>query len=195
MFAATSDRDLLAEVAGEAVPASPSIPELLEEDFSALSDRGLSPTACRRLQAAAELARRFQPRLVLDVPITTASQALSHFEPLRAAKAEILAVLLLDARLRPIRTEVLATGGMAMVAVSAREIFGPAMATSASAVVIGHNHPTGDCSPSPEDIAFTRSMVAAGELLSVEIVDHLIVGRRGFTSLRGHPSWGTVRAA
>lgn len=190
MFGAASDHDLLAELVGEVVPASASVPQLLEEDSNTLRARGLSQAACRRLLACAEVARRFQPRLALDAPITTASQALSHFEPLRAATVEILAVLLLDARLRPIRTDVLATGGMAAVAVSPRELFGSAMRASSCALVIGHNHPSGDCSPSPEDISFTRSMVAAGELLRMEVLDHLIVCRRAFTSLREHHSWG-----
>jgi DNA repair protein RadC len=113
----------------------------------------------------------------------------------REATVEMLAVLLLDARLRPIRTEVLATGGLAAVVVGPREVFGSAIKASASALVIGHNHPSGDCSPSPDDIVFTRSMVAAGELLQVEVLDHLIVSRRAFRSLREHHSWGTARAA
>lgn len=194
MFGASSDRDLLAALIGEEVPTDASVPRLLEDDFQGLTARGLSPAACRRLLACAELARRFQPCVSLDAPITTASQALTHFEPLRAATVEILAVLLLDVRLRLIRTEVLATGGMAAVAVSPRELFASAMRASAGALVIGHNHPSGDCSPSPEDISFTRSIVAVGELLRVEVLDHLIVSRRAFTSLRQHHSGGTPAA-
>lgn len=189
VFSSTLDADLIVELVGDTVPASATVSQLLEEDIDALRARGLSEAACRRLLAAAELARRFQPRLVLAAPITTARQALCHFEPLRTAAGEVLAALFLDARMRPIRADVLATGGMATVAVSPRELFGSALKASACALVIGHNHPSGDCSPSAQDVAFTRSMVAAGELLGVEVVDHLIVSRRGYVSMREHGSW------
>jgi DNA repair protein RadC len=68
------------------------------------------------------------------------------------------------------------------LAVSPREVFGPALERRAAAIVLAHNHPSGTAAPSPEDVSFTRQMTRAGALLGVPLVDHLVVARRGYFS-------------
>ena len=69
-----------------------------------------------------------------------------------------------------------------------REVFRPAILASAAAIILVHNHPSGDPEPSDEDVSLTKRLVKAGEILGIEVLDHLVVAKRGFVSLRarGH---------
>ncbi|HLH71536.1 MAG TPA: JAB domain-containing protein [Candidatus Dormibacteraeota bacterium] len=181
------DRTLLEALLGPAAAQVDAIPvsELLEARASRLAELGLSPVARRRVLAAAELARRFQPAVEVPSPLNSPSRVLQHVAPLRTARTEILVVLALDARLGllgdPCRV---AEGAVAHVTVEAREVFAPALERRASAVVLVHNHPSGVLDPSSEDVAFTRAMAKAGALLAIPLLDHLIVTRRGYFSFR-----------
>jgi DNA repair protein RadC len=66
------------------------------------------------------------------------------------------------------------------------EVFRPAIVDNATAIIIAHNHPSGDSSPSPEDITLSRELVKAGQLLDVEVLDHIVIGKAQFTSLKEH---------
>lgn len=156
--------------------------KLLESDDSELALIGLANGARRRILACAEVARRYQPRAALSEPITGPAQVVAHLGDLRLSDRERLAVLLLDARHGMIGLELIAMGAVAHVSVEPREVFAPAVAAGASAVVIAHNHPTGNADPSPQDVAFTSAMVDAGHVLNIEVVDHVIVARRSYYS-------------
>ena len=180
------DRELLEALIGR--PASRrlrlDLSELMEAGEDALTSLGLARPARRRLLACAEVARRYQPRASQPEAITTPALALAHLGPLRSLNQETLAVLLLDVRLGLIRLEIVAAGAVAHVSVEAREVFAPAVRAGASSLVVAHNHPSGDPEPSRQDVDFTRSMVEAGRVLGVEVVDHLIVTRRSYYSFR-----------
>jgi DNA repair protein RadC len=186
-LANVDDRVLLEALLGPAAAQVGAIPvsELLEAGAARLAELGLSPMARRKVLAAAELARRFQPVAQTSAPLSSPSRVLQHVAQLRSARTEILVVLTLDARLgllgEPCRV---AEGTVAHVAVEAREVFAPALERRASAVVIVHNHPSGGVDPSPEDVALTRAMEKAGALLAIPLLDHLIVARRGYFSFR-----------
>jgi DNA repair protein RadC len=77
-----------------------------------------------------------------------------------------------------------AIGGLNVAALQPREVFGPALTLGAAAVILAHNHPSGDPTPSPEDLAVTRHLQEAGRLLGVEVLDHLVVSAERFRSLR-----------
>ncbi|MHB8571924.1 MAG: JAB domain-containing protein [Candidatus Dormibacteria bacterium] len=137
------------------------------------------------LSAVAEVARRYQPQAPrLAGVITGPRQALAHLSDLREAPREVLVSLLLDVRGRLIRREVVAIGGLNTAAVDARDVFGPALRERAAALVLAHNHPSGDASASPTDVESTRRLGQAGRLLGVELLDHLVVVRSGYLSLR-----------
>jgi DNA repair protein RadC len=184
MYASASDRYLLEVLIGRkaSVTVDAQLSELLEADNGRLATIGIAPSARRRILACAELARRYQPRVSLSEPVTRPAQAVAHFGELRVCQRETLDVLLLDARYGVIGLELIAVGSVAHVSVEPCEVFRPAVAAFASAIVIAHNHPSGDAHPSPQDVEFTHAMVEAGRVLNIEVLDHLVVTRRSYYS-------------
>ncbi len=190
MFTSAPEGRLLEALIGRSECRSPSnrLIDLLEADDGALAGLGFTQTERQRLLSCAEVARRYQPRSVIPTAITRPCDALPHLESLRSSERETLLVLLLDSRLALLDTEVVAIGSLAKVVVTPREVFAPAFRATAAALLIAHNHPTGATTPSPEDFEFTKAMAAAGRVLQIEVVDHMIVARRGYFSFResGH---------
>jgi DNA repair protein RadC len=90
---------------------------------------------------------------------------------------ETLQVLLLNARHRLIRVEDVLDGTLDSIVVHPREVFKAAIAANAFAIVLAHNHPSGDPTPSEADIKVTRDLIRAGQLLKIEVLDHIILGR------------------
>jgi DNA repair protein RadC len=180
------DRTLLECLIGRAAsrPLSMELPQLLEASEAELTILGLPLQARRRLLACAEVARRYQPRTSLPQPITTPGLALAHLGRLRTEDREMLAVILLDVRLSFLGLEYVAIGAVAHVSVEPREVFAPAVSARASSLVLAHNHPSGDPEPSQQDVVFTRSMVGAGRVLGIDVLDHLIVTPRSYYSFR-----------
>jgi DNA repair protein RadC len=108
-----------------------------------------------------------------------------HFYPyLRDAPCERFVVVLLDGRHRVIRPVLTSLGTLTASLVHPREVFGPALREPAAAVVLVHNHPSGDPTPSREDREITVRLAAAGELLGIPVLDHVVVAEQGFVSLR-----------
>jgi len=103
-----------------------------------------------------------------------------YFNP----ECECLAVLLLNTRRRIKGHQLVSIGTQDTLLVHAREVFRLAIVTAANAIVALHNHPSGESSPSEADIRVTRDLIRAGQLLKIELLDHVIVGHPGFTSLR-----------
>ena len=97
---------------------------------------------------------------------------------------EVFAVVFLDARNRVIEIAELFRGTLTQTAVYPREVVRRAIELNAAAVVFAHNHPSGDPTPSPEDVRVTREMVKAGKLLSIDVLDHIVIGRQRFVSLK-----------
>jgi len=98
-------------------------------------------------------------------------------EDCRLRNVETLQVLLLNARRRLIRVEEISQGTLDSILVHAREVFRLAIAANAAALVLVHNHPSGDPMPSEADIKVTRDLIRAGQLLKIEVLDHVIIGR------------------
>lgn len=103
---------------------------------------------------------------------------------LHDAEQEELWVLLLDTRNRLIAPVQVYRGSLNASAVRIADIFREAIRQNAAAIVVGHNHPSGDPSPSPEDVAITRALVEAGKLLDVEVLDHVVIGKGQYRSLK-----------
>ncbi len=146
---------------------------------------GWSRGQVRRLLAVCELARRWHvPSDASAPPVTSPREALLLFQDLRTRSAERFAVLYLDTRNQPIGYEVVAIGGLNIAALQPREVFAPALRLGAAAIILAHNHPSGDPTPSPEDEAVTRHLAEAGRLLGIEVLDHLVIAVERFRSLR-----------
>ena len=93
-------------------------------------------------------------------------------------------MILLDARHRVLRSEMISQGTLTASLVHPREVFRPALRDAAAALVLVHNHPSGDPTPSAEDREVTTRLASAGEILGVRVLDHIVVAERGFCSLR-----------
>ena len=94
----------------------------------------------------------------------------------------LVLVLLLDGKNRIIRRVQVSEGSLNQSIVHPREVFSPAVKESAAAVILVHNHPTGDPAPSSEDIAITRRLKEAGEIMGIKVLDHIIVGDGEYVS-------------
>ena len=103
---------------------------------------------------------------------------------LRKEAREHFLVLLLNARHEVTGQETVSIGSLNASIVHPREVFRPAVLASAAATVLVHNHPSGDPEPSEEDLTITKRLVQAGELLGIQVLDHVIVASRGVVSLR-----------
>src|ERR671937_61782 len=146
---------------------------------------GFGPRQVRGFLAVCELARRWNVPVDASAPVvSTPREALLQFQPLRASQRECFAVLYLNSRNQPVGYEQVAVGGLNVAAIQPREVFAPALQLAAAAVVVAHNHPSGDPTPSPEDLAVTRHLQEAGRLLGVEVLDHLVISADRFRSLR-----------
>jgi len=150
-------------------------------------EHGVPRERAERLAAMWELAERWTDD---DRPaIGSPRDALLMLDGLRLARREQVVVLLLDARHRPIKLETVAVGTINASRLQPRDVSGPALRSDAVAVIIGHNHPSGDPAPSRADRVVTAALRSAGSLLGVPVLDHLIVARRGHHSFRETESW------
>jgi len=138
-----------------------------------------------RLAAAFELTRRLRSRngqgkVVLSSP----DEVYARYGPLMdELKKEVFRVALLDAQNGLLRDVVISEGTLSASLVHPREVFKPAIVESAASIILVHNHPSGDPTPSREDLRLTRQLVDCAALLDLRIHDHVIVGRERFASL------------
>lgn len=123
-------------------------------------------------------------------PCETPDQAVDYWRrhisthPYFNPECECLAVLLLNTRRRIKGHQIISIGTQDTILVHAREVFRLAIMTAANAVILMHNHPSGESSPSEADTKITRDLIRAGQLLKIEVLDHVIVGSGSFSSLR-----------
>jgi DNA repair protein RadC len=147
---------------------------------------GIGPAKAASVLAAFELGRRLAAKpLQRGDRIGSPEDVHRHFHArLRDAKAEEFHIVLLDARHRVLRSVLTSQGTLTASLVHPREVFRPALREAAAALVLVHNHPSGDPTPSSEDREITRRLARAGALLGVPVLDHVIVADRGYASLR-----------
>jgi len=154
--------------------------------------KGVGPAKATCLKAALELTRRVRDQ---DKPIesftrfTSASQVFEHLNyEFRDRHKEYFMALLLDGKNRIIKRVQISEGSLNQSIVHPREVFNVAVRESAAAIILLHNHPTGDPTPSPEDLEVTRRLSEAGQLMGIKVLDHIIIGDGDFYSFteRGH---------
>lgn len=154
--------------------------------------KGVGRDKAVTLKAAFELARRMAGELRRESPALDAPEAVVDLlrEEFRDKRVETFQVLLLNTRRRLIEVADVSKGTLDTILVHPREVFRPAISANAAAIVLAHNHPSGDPTPSEADIKVTRDLIRAGQLLKIEVVDHVILGHRthengrDFVSLR-----------
>ena len=141
---------------------------------------GIGPDKAVTLVAAFSLARRLVQETCAESPVLETPEAVANLmrEETRLRNAEIFQVLLLNTRRRLIGEPVkIADGTLDTILVHPREVFRHAIQANAAALVLVHNHPSGDPTPSEADIKVTRDLIRAGQLLKIEVLDHVILGR------------------
>jgi DNA repair protein RadC len=144
--------------------------------------KGVGPAKSTCLKAALDLARRVgEADRVLESPtrFTSACQLIQHLNlkfEFRDRHREYFMALLLDGKNRIITRAQISEGSLNQSIVHPREVFNVAVRESAAAMILLHNHPTGDPAPSPEDLEVTRRLCEAGQLMGIKVLDHIIIG-------------------
>jgi len=159
--------------------------ELGNADISELTViKGMGIAKAAGVKAAFTLASRFQARKLERFDrFTSPRQVFDYFHhEFRDIRKEYFLALLLDGKNRIIRRVQVSEGSLNQSIVHPREVFIPAVKESAAAMILVHNHPTGDPAPSSEDIAVTRRLREAGELMGIKVLDHIIIGDGEYVS-------------
>jgi DNA repair protein RadC len=150
------------------------------------SVKGLGPAKVAQLQAAFELGRRLLTTTPDELPQIRcpADAANLLMSEMGVLQQEHLRTLLLDTKNRVLATREIYVGSLNTSLIRVGELFRPAIHANCAAMIVVHNHPSGDPTPSPEDVAVTRQIVEAGKLLDIEVLDHLIIGWQRWISLK-----------
>jgi DNA repair protein RadC len=148
--------------------------------------RGIGAARAARIQAALELGRRSLTRNPAERPQFASPREVGAFllPQYGSYPVERFGVLLLDTRHRLIRARILSVGSLDASVVHPREVFREAILAGAAAVVLFHNHPSGDPSPSRDDLSLTRRLVTAGELIGLEVIDHVVLAESRSASMK-----------
>lgn len=146
------------------------------------SIRGLGRVKASQILACLELSGRF---ILSDkaIPVSTPEDVLSRVAYMKYESQEHLVVVSLNSANYVIRVHELTTGLVNQTPVHPREAFALAIEDRAVSVIFIHNHPSGSLEPSPEDMSITRVLCASGKILQIPVLDHIIIGKSGFTSL------------
>lgn len=141
--------------------------------------KGIGRDKAVTLKAAFTLARKMAEELRHESPVLDTPERIADLlrEDHRHANAETFQVVLLNTRRRLIKVETLSQGTLDTILVHPRDVFRTAITANAAAMVIVHNHPSGDPTPSEADIKVTRDLIRAGQLLKIDVLDHVILGR------------------
>jgi DNA repair protein RadC len=160
---------------------------LAKASFSELSKvKGVNTAKIAQLKAALELGRRLLLTSADVRPQITSPNDAANLLMLEmgSLEQEHLRTILLDTKNRVLSSHTVYIGNVNSSIIRVSEVFREAIRENATALIVAHNHPSGDPTPSPEDVRVTRSIVEAGTLLSIEVLDHLVIGRQRFVSLK-----------
>lgn len=148
--------------------------------------KGVGDTKAIELQAAFELGRRLSTAAPDDKPIVKSpADAANLLSDMGVMEQEVMRTLLLDTKNRVLAIKTVYAGSVNTTVIRVAELFREAIRQNCAAIIVAHNHPSGDPSPSPEDVAVTRELVQAGKLLDIDVLDHLVIGAgQKFVSLK-----------
>jgi len=193
-----NNQELLANLTGSSVAAAlmkqyGGLTDLAQASFDELQHvKGIGQSKAAAIKSAFLLAQRLTRESYADSPVLDTPERIADLlrEQNRVYTVENFQVVFLNTRRRLISVENISQGTLDTLLVHCREVFAPAIAKRASAIILAHNHPSGDPTPSEADIKVTRDLIRAGQLLKIEVLDHVILGRRtearpvDFVSLR-----------
>ena len=149
------------------------------------SFKGITPVRIRKILCIKEMMSRMQREKQKQLKIiTTPKNVIEYFRFLEDKDKEEFWVMMLNTKNGIISSKCVSIGTLNMALAQPREIFNVAVRYMASSIIVAHNHPSGDCTPSIEDIAVTKNIIEAGKLLYIECLDHIIIGRQKSISLK-----------
>lgn len=159
------------------------LPRLQAGDLHQIA--GIGTARAAQVLAAVELGRRTLVPAVLERPLfRTPRDVAAHLLPQYGSRAvEQFGIVMLDTKHRLIRVRIIAVGSLDTTVVHPREVFREAAAASAAAIVLFHNHPSGDPTPSGDDLLLTTRMLQAGQVMGIDVVDHVILADQTYYSL------------
>lgn len=185
-----SDRELLSAVLGTGCLGTPvqELAEMILKDGALESVARSSPRELRRVRglgtaracqllAAFEIGRRaFGRPGAVEHPIRTPQDLLPLIQHYASARKEHFLAVLLNTRHFPMSVEIISVGSLNASIVHPREVFRPAITAGAASIILAHNHPSGDTSPSEDDLEITQRLCRVGEMAGIEVLDHVILG-------------------
>lgn len=163
------------------------LPGLSRASISELATvKGIGPAKAAEIKAALEMGRRLMAATPSERPKVSspADAANLLMSEMMLLEQEHLRVILLNTRNEVLGMPTMYQGSLNTSVVRVAELFKEAIRANAAAVIVAHNHPSGDPAPSPEDISVTRQLVKAGSLLDISVLDHIIIGHRRYVSLK-----------
>jgi DNA repair protein RadC len=180
------------ELANKLLTKYGGLPGLVRADFRELcAEHGIGEAKSAQVKAALEIGRRLalvqaDTRYKISTPADAANLVMLDLAYL---DTEQMRILLLDAKSHLVEKASLYQGTANSSVLRAAEVFRPAIIRNCLGLILCHNHPSGDPTPSQEDIETTRQLVEAGRILDIELVDHIIIGHQRFVSLKEHLRW------
>lgn len=185
----TKEKSVL-ELAAELAGNGHKLRELTKPEYrdELLKVHGLGPAKAATVLAALELGKRISwAKLEARQVVTTAQEGAELLmPPLRFANTEHFLVVLLDTRSKVISIQEISQGSVNASLVHPREVFAPAVLYHATAILVGHNHPSGEVIPSREDKNVTKELVQAGKVMGIPLLDHIIIGDGIYYSFKEH---------
>lgn len=150
------------------------------------NQHGVGEAKAAQIKAAIELGSRLKMDKVEDRPTINSPEDVADLYKydLAEMEQEVLIVILLDTRNHVMEKVEIYRGSVNSSQVRVSEIFTPAVRRNATSLIVVHNHPSGDPTPSPDDVSMTRAIVQAGKLLDIDVLDHMVIARNGFVSLK-----------
>jgi DNA repair protein RadC len=184
-------------IANRLIEAAGGVHRLMRRDVRHLRHvEGVGPARAAQVLAAIELGRRTLVRSVPERPhLQVPRQVAAYLLPLYGGgPVEQFGVLMLDTKHRLLRMKIISVGSVDTTVVHPREVFREAIASSAACIVLFHNHPSGDPTPSPDDFLLTTRMINAGDIMGIAVADHVILADQRYYSMveagRLHPRLG-----
>jgi DNA repair protein RadC len=152
--------------------------------------KGIGRDKAIALKSAFTLAKRMVHEVQTEKPLLDSPERVADLlrEDVRSLNSEQLLVALVNTRRRLIQLEIVSQGTLDSLLVHPREVFRPAITANAAAIILAHNHPSGDPNPSEADIKVTRDIIRAGQLLKIEVLDHIILGSKSEERLTDYVS-------
>ncbi len=180
------------ELANKLLSKYGGLPGLVRADFRELcTEHGMGEAKSAQVKAALEIGRRLgsvqvDTRYRISTPADAANLVMLDMAYL---DTEQMRILLLDAKSQLVEKISSYQGTANSSVLRAAEVFRPAIIRNCPGIILCHNHPSGDPTPSPDDIETTKQLVEAGRILDIELVDHIIIGHQRFVSLKEHLRW------